>query len=330
MADDLRTHYTKFLKGERPLVNRAYRRIPEDIGLTDEKITERVNDALSPDGWQRVASRLEVEGMFNVNSVSVKAWRALLGHARNQMIPHHTEGGMALSAKTDHAYSRFGIAGDKKAGDPGMSGSFPESSEITGYRVFDDAMLDILAEKIVGQIRLRGPFLSLSEFVNRQLVTDKNLALAGAIQTALNQMSVQAGNDDPLKILKSAALAQDAGDTNDPRLAGAGYLFPEAAVGKSTYGMPGWIRQADVLSPLAPILSARDDTFTIRAYGDARDKSGNIIAKAWCEATVRRTRDFVDPADAPDITTAPTSAANQRCGRRFQVISFRWLSPDEV
>jgi hypothetical protein len=237
---------------------------------------------------------------------------------------------MALSAKTDHAYSRFSIAGDKKAGDPGMSGGFPESSEITGYRVFNDALLDILAEKIVEQVRLRGPFLSLSEFVNRQLGTDNNLALAGAIQTALNQMSEQTGAGDPLKILKSPDLSQDAGDPKDPRLAGAGYLFPEAAVGKSTYGMPGWTRQADILSPLAPILSARDDTFTIRAYGDARDKSGNITAKAWCEATVRRTRDFVDPADAPDIITTPNSTANQLCGRRFNVISFRWLSPAEV
>ena len=48
------------------------------------------------------------------------------------------------------------------------------------------------------------------------------------------------------------------------------------------------------------------------------------------EATVRRTRDFVVPADAPDIITTPNSTANQLCGRRFNVISFRWLSPAEV
>ena len=330
IAADLRTHYTKFLKGERPLSNRAYRRIAEDLSLSDKKITERVNDALSPDGWQRVASRFEVDGMFNVNSTSVKAWRALLGHARNQKIPHHTEGGMALSPKTDHAYSRFSVAGDTKAGDLGMSGRFPESSEITGYRVFDDALLDILAEKIVEQVRLRGPFLSLSEFMNRQLSKDKDLALAGAIQTALNRMSEQAGDDDPLKILKSPALSQDAGDPADPKLAGAGYLFPEAAVGKSTYGLPGWTRQADVLRPLAPILSARDDTFTIRAYGDFRDKAGNVLAKAWCEATVRRRRDFVDPIDPADSVDAPSSNTNVRFGRSFAILSFRWLSPNEV
>ena len=61
--------------------------------------------------------------------------------------------------------------------------------------------------------------------------------------------------------------------------------------------MPGWVRQADILKPLAPILSARDDTFTIRAYGDARDKSNHKIpARAWCEVIVRRQADYVDPA----------------------------------
>jgi hypothetical protein len=85
-----------------------------------------------------------------------------------------------------------------------------------------------------------------------------------------------------------------------------------------------------VLRPIAPILSARDDTFTIRAYGDARDKSGNITARATCEAVVRRTRDFVDPADAPDITTQPKSAANLIFGRRYEIISFRWLNNSEI
>jgi hypothetical protein len=70
------------------------------------------------------------------------------------------------------------------------------------------------------------------------------------------------------------------------------YQFPAAAAGYSTYGLPGWIRQADILRPLAPILSVRDDTFTIRAYGDARDAQGRILAHVVCEAVVRRTRDF--------------------------------------
>ena len=82
--------------------------------------------------------------------------------------------------------------------------------------------------------------------------------------------------------------------------------------------------------PSAPVLSARDDTFTIRSCGEARDATGKVLARAWCEATVRRTREFVDPADAPDITTQPAAPANQTFGRRFKVLSCRWLNAGEV
>ena len=107
-------------------------------------------------------------------------------------------------------------------------------------------------------------------------------------------------------------------------------MFPEAAVGHNTYGLPGWTRQADILRPLAPILSARDDTFTIRAYGESRAANGTVVARAWCQATVRREREFLDPADEADLTTPPTELVNKTFGRRFKVISFRWLNADEV
>ena len=107
-------------------------------------------------------------------------------------------------------------------------------------------------------------------------------------------------------------------------------VFRKAAAGYSAYGVPGWTRQADILKPLAPILSARDDTFVIRGYGDARDANNKVLATAVCEATVRRVRDFVDPTDAADITTAPTRTANKKFGRRCRLVSFRWLAADEV
>jgi type II secretory pathway pseudopilin PulG len=320
--------YRSFLKGDGNLVNRAYRPIPEDIAVTDTLANQRVAQMLSSsDGWLKVASRFEVEGMFNVNSTSVKAWRSLLGHARKQQIAHHTKNGVTLAAdKEDHVVSRFSVAADIKAGaGVGMSGTFPNSSEYTGFRTLSDSQLDDLAGKIVEQVRKRGPFLSLSEFVNRRLDGNEELALSGAVQTALNSLG-----DDPHVLLKDKDYASKTMDPADPRLEGADYKFAKAAEGYDTYGIPGWIRQADVLRPLAPILSARDDTFTIRAYGDSRDKAGNIIAKAWCEATVRRGRDFVDTQDAADSVNPPTASHNKLFGRRYSVVSFRWLSPLEV
>ncbi|BCU77851.1 hypothetical protein [Luteolibacter sp. LG18] len=319
----MKSNFVNFLKGTTPLVNRAYKPIVIDAVRASQSgsgangvFQEQVD---TPNSWRTIASRLEVEGMFNVNSTSVAAWRALLGHARNQKVPYYSEtGAITLSGNTDHAVSRASVAGNVEAGTGGAA------SEFTGYRKLDDKLLDELAQKIVEQVRKRGPFLSLSEFVNRQLSTDKDLAIAGAIQAALNQLekdsSFYSGLVDNYE-------SQNKYATDVP---GADYQFPEAAAGLGAYGLPGWTRQADVLRPLAPILSARDDTFTIRAYGDARDSEGKVIATATCEAVVRRTRDYCDPADQADSAEVLRSTVNKTFGRHFDVVSFRWLGRNEI
>ena len=116
----------------------------------------------------------------------------------------------------------------------------------------------------------------------------------------------------------------------NPKLTGINYEFAKAAEGSSAYGTPGWIRQADILRPIAPILTVRDDTFTIRAYGDSLDKNGKVVAQAWCEAIVKRTREFCDQSDAADSIDPPTNPRNITFGRKFELISFRWLNSDEV
>ena len=330
----LQKTFTDFVSGVTPLGNRAYQPLAQDAAfaaMSDANAnTLYRNYASKADAWKTIASRLEVEGMFNVNSTSVNAWRALLGHARNQKIPYIKETGTSwsvdLSGKGDYAATRFSIAGDSEASSQGSSGAFPEAAEFAGYRLLDERMLDALAVEIVKQVRLRGPFLSLSEFVNRQLSAG-DPALAGAIQASLDAIAKNAATN-PYAVITgvisrpSLAVPAAAGS--------AEYKFPAAAVGYSTYGLPGWTRQADVLRPLAPILTARDDTFTIRAYGDARDAKGKVLATAVCEAVVCRTREYVDPADLAEITTLPTRPANKLFGRRFQVISMRWISQAEL
>lgn len=331
---DLQTTFREFVEGEAPLPNRAYRPIAGDLaaasgskGRADELFAAEVNRR---DSWRTIASRLEVEGMFNVNSTSVTAWRALLGHARNQRVPHVKDSGSAwsveLSDEGDYGFSRTSVAGDVEARGIGTSGDFPDAAQFAGYRELDEATLDALAEEIVEQVRLRGPFLSLAEFVNRQLSSGE-LALAGAVQTALNRIGSKASTS-PYRVIEEVIPRESSAS---PVAAGdAEYQFPQAAVGHSTYGLPGWTRQADVLRPIAPVLSARDDTFTIRAYGEARDADGRVTASAVCEAVVRRTREFVDPRDEADITGLPEREINQSLGRRFQVMTFRWLSAEEI
>ncbi|MES2476370.1 MAG: hypothetical protein V4640_11350 [Verrucomicrobiota bacterium] len=330
----LQNTFMDFVTGTSPLGNQSYKAIAEDIAFTaaaasnaDLLYQEHVNKT---DSWQTIASRLEVEGMFNVNSTSVTAWRALLGHARNQKVPFIRPSGtswdIGLSSKSDYAFSRFSIAGDVESKDTGSSGEFAGAAEFAGYRILDDDVLDDFAEEIVKQVRLRGPFLSLSEFVNRQL-SSGDLALAGTVQAALDELA------------KSSSTSPYSGITNViPKIASANpqptgtaeYSYPDAAVGSSSYGLPGWTRQADVLRAIAPILTARDDTFTIRAYGDSRDASGKVTATATCEAVVRRTRDYIDSSDRAEITTLPVSTINQTFGRRFQLVSFRWLGQGEL
>ena len=329
-SETLKKTFTDFVSGKDPLPNRSYLPISADTGLgastagADGLFTKYANQ---PDSWKSIASRIEVEGMFNVNSTSITAWRALLGHARNRKNPYFTSTGNSLSSKEDYAFSRFAVAGDVEAKSIGSSGAFSKSAEFAGYRKLDEKTLDTFAEEIVKQVRTRGPFLSLAEFVNRQLTssTDEK-ALAGTLQAALNALEKNTSSN-PFSVLQSGSKVSTG---TPPSAASAGYNVPAAGNGYNAYGLPGWTRQADVLRPIAPILSARDDTFTLRAYGDARDSSGKIIARATCEAVIRRTRDYVNPSDAAELTTLPVSAVNLAFGRRYQIVSFRWLAPAEI
>ena len=100
--------------------------------------------------------------------------------------------------------------------------------------------------------------------------------------------------------------------------------------GYRSTGIPGWVTQADVLQVIGPVISARSDTFCIRARGDARDSAGRIIATSYCEAIVQRIPDFIDPANEPHDRTDQLTEPNKSFGRKFKIVSFRWLSPNEI
>jgi hypothetical protein len=129
------------------------------------------------------------------------------------------------------------------------------------------------------------------------------------------------------------------GDWASSSLATKGdFTNPQAAVGYSTFGFPGWPRQADVLSRLAPVISVRDETFTVRAMGTA-SVTGGSTAKVWCEAVFQRIPDYVDssvpPHEAPLGDIAPMSngtlhEVNVVLGRRFKMVSFRWLNQQDL
>ena len=324
--------YQDHLDSRTPLPNRFYLPAP------GASATFMVNDALKDVqtgmyGYETVASQLEVQGMINVNSVSVEAWKAWLRQGRDSRVPYLTaNGSTTLDGTESFSFPRTSIAGDKAAGSGSGDSNpgFADAAQFSGYPTLSGTQIDALAEQIVLEIRKRGPFLSLSEFLNRRLTTNKSLAAAGTIQQALDTLSTGPSNTNPYARLQAMAheiKEQPPGITD--------FKFPEVALGSSAFGMPGWIRQADILKRLAPMISARDDTFTIRGYGDSRDKNDNskILATAWCEVVVCRRAAFSDPADPPQInphSPAMTSEVNKRYGRRFEIVSFRWLNAGEI
>ncbi len=328
---DTKEVYRAFISGETPLPNTAY--LPAELRSTSAA-SAAADDLMSDDSsWYDVASELEVDGMFNVNSTSVEAWTALLKHLKDSAMPYvsvpdtaATDWTIGLDTNAGHPVGRTTIAG----------GSSPlvaeEYSQIGMHARLTDAQIEALATEIVNQVKERGPFLSLAEFVNRQLSSDgsaSSLALAGAIESALAELSTRGATENPYADIQTTF-----SDNVDVPVE-VTHAFPAAAEGNLAYGFPGWVRQADVLRPLAPVLSARDDTFVIRAYGERKDPiSGETQAGAWCEAVVQRRADYVD-SHVDESTVLPSDAtldseANKRFGRRFSIVSFRWLSPDEV
>jgi hypothetical protein len=191
-----------------------------------------------------------------------------------------------------------------------------EPTQWSGRRTLSDQEITALATAIVDQVRRRGPFLSLADFINRRITTDENLAVSGAIQSALDSPNVpiNKGFQDVSRAVTSTA----------------SFAFPRAESGPAATGIPGIVKQADILTPIAPYLSVRSDSFLIRCCGQKLDAAGKILARAYCEATVQRKAEFIDPANPTTALTAQLNNTNRNFGRRFQIISFRWLTAQEI
>ena len=177
--------------------------------------------------------------------------------------------------------------------------------------------LDYLAREMVNEVRLRGPFRSFADFVNRDLYAqDAGQQCKGPLQAALDRAV-------------NSSLTGEIGGSITQRPKGA--QFSDAFGGESeSAGFASYLMQGDVLQSLAPVLQVRSDSFLIRAMGQSINASGQVIAKATCEARIQRTADFFDPTDKPETPAAALSDINKKFGRRFEIVSFRWLARDEL
>lgn len=315
---DQRTVATEFFTGKSKLPTVRYLATPDGIAPSTIVSSLFSGNIASDAGIRNLASYLRVDGLFNVNSTSVEAWKTILGSLKGRpIIVRDATGKESIAANvTDIPVANLNNPADLITKSTG-SLDVRDSSQWVGRRELTEAEIDALARALVWEIRKRGPFLSLADFVNRRVGTNKDLAKAGAIQSALDS-----GDSNLNSQFMSGSRAVGAAATR--------FKFAEAEAGPMSQGIPGILKQADILTPIAPILSARSDSFVIRGYGESVDGTGKVTARAWCEALVERDRNFVDPSNRPEAIIGTVSPLNAKFGRRYQILSFRWLSASEV
>ena len=191
----------------------------------------------------------------------------------------------------------------------------------------EDSQIVKLANEIVKQIKARGPFLSLSQFFNREISKRYPYNLKGAVQTAIDESNINL--ESPQKNVASALNRRFNENPGGKQWIGnSDFDSVEVFEGDANEGLPGYITQASLLRPLSPILSARSDTFIIRAYGDKKINN-DTKSRAWCEAIVQRRIDLVD--NTKDMLNAKFDKRDINAfNRKFEIVSFRWLNADEI
>jgi hypothetical protein len=358
------------------------------------------------------AAHVRNHGALNVNSTSVEAWKALLSAFRDLSLGDNPNETAPVARTLDPIGDsiRFTLTGIDNSHIGATLTNKDYERILNGFRYMDDPMIQALAERIVDEVRLRGPFLSMGDFVNRRLNAPQGSnspgspwfttrtngwatlagrsplnnyqdhlhpsydpfvglhGLTGPLQRAIDLSGINGGINHPdlgpsgtgssnsldrvftpkIRNTNSGEIFMNneftgsgiggAGNTlerhtHEPskrghidteHLAGA----PAGEVGFLMQGAPGFITQGDLLAMLGPALTARGDTFLIRTYGDRTDTTGaNVQARAYLEAVVQRVPEPVTPA-GPSGADAwrPTDAF----GRRFKIISIRWLIPEEI
>jgi len=302
----------------------------QDLLTTLTNPLDEKNNPIPP--FRRVAANLLIEGAFNVNSTSVEAWKAVLGSLKNtQSIPTYDAQslGISMASSSLAPMPRFTL----------VNGGADAQTTWRGYRSLSDQEIDSLAREIVREVKTRGPFVSLSDFINRRLAND-DTGKKGALQAAIDRTSIN-------KAYFTAQLTRQQLDNATTLGSAAGmdwsFPYPDNLTGDIAAGAPGYLTQADVLQVLAPHLVTRSDTYKIRAYGDVVNPvSGRLEARAWVEVIVQRMPDFVNypnPNDKPEDyiadppwTQTPNlhNISNRVYGRQWRVIRVRWLSPEEV
>jgi len=261
-------------------------------------------------GSEDSAKQLMIKNGFNVNSLSVHAWQALLSatYIKNfSYTQQHTykepfeQSALETTIDTldniDRAFFNFPFHAGHYLSAPnapqdqrynyippnnsnqfskGIMNRVNHESFLQGFRELTSIQISKLAEAIVQSIKKwtheNGPFKSISEFLN-----------SGVIKQAIaNVPSINKPDPERKRIPHNSSTS---------------------------------ISQSTLMNTLAPYLFTRSDTFTIRAYGEViSPHTQEIKAVSYCEGTVQRT---------------PTDTSTS-LGRKFRLTAFKWLTADDI
>lgn len=322
----LKSVLTGVLDGTKPALNSRLSPIsaegdPAETAAKVAALTDLVRS-------RQLAKYFGVQGPFNVNSTSIDAWQAVLSSLRDREVNGLEIQGVTGATLAKKIYSNPALTPFVRTGKPLAGSTPPGALRWAGYRALTDRQIKELAVLIVAEIVARGvkdsaPSLTLGEFVNRRPGSTLQ-SLAGLLQTAIDKSTVNA-----------EAIASDSKSLSATAIAvrrKTGTQTPEVMEGQSVEGAPSMLTQGDLMAALAPIATVRGDTFKIRCYGEATAADGvTVTARAWCEAVVQRVPQFVDPLDEPEAAwTSLQSNTNKVFGRRFHLVSFRWLNQEEI
>jgi len=233
----------------KPLPNRRIK--PYTANLDNSKLTTlfALKDIFTDGLADKIAANLMVQGAFNINSTSVDAWRIFFSSLKGKPVAYLSSA--AAMAGNDPSLA---TTSGTPVGQMGLTGGTPysgsptsprDANQWTSWRELTDTEIDELAVAMVKQVKLRGPFLSLSEFVNRRLDPDNlTLAVKGALQSALDDYPAVSINKPFWEVGSKRKFSA-------AELASMIPAFPLAAQGPIAYGSAAYIDQADILRGLA-------------------------------------------------------------------------------
>jgi len=321
--------FSEFMNGKRVLSVQGFQpHLPAGKTIDAAKTELYASNQPTDSAYKMAAEYQMLRGPFNVNSMSVQAWKAMLSTLNKGQLVTLWPKNVTLENK---AATGIPIPGMSLLNGGGSNSPFDtrkiddaKTNEWNGCRELTESQIEQLASSIVEQVRLRGPFLSLSEFVNRQIGTESDLTRSGALEAALDKSKV---NDTAFKTQVPITVADVSNNTL------YNYKTPMVITGNPAAGAPGWISQGDLMHLLEPAATVHGDTFVIRVCGEAWDAKGKVTARAYAEAVVQRMPEYVDSVDRPSLNVyndAKAALANRTFGRRINVVAFRWLARNEI